>query len=36
MVTRKSKAEIERLLEKEKKRVKELEEQIGQMIETLK
>ncbi|HUQ02118.1 MAG TPA: protein kinase [Kofleriaceae bacterium] len=31
-----SKAEIERLLAKEKQRVKELEEQIGQMIETLK
>jgi hypothetical protein len=31
-----SKAEIERLLAKERQRVKELEEQIGQMIETLK
>ena len=31
-----SKQEVERLLDREKKRVKELEEQIGQMIETLK
>jgi len=31
-----SKAEIERLLARERTRVKELEEQIGQMIETLK
>jgi serine/threonine protein kinase len=31
-----AKSEIERLLEKERQRVKELEEQIGQMIETLK
>ena len=31
-----AKEEVERLLQKERKRVKELEEQIGQMIETLK
>ncbi|MBZ0236734.1 MAG: protein kinase [Deltaproteobacteria bacterium] len=31
-----AKEEVERLLQRERKRVKELEEQIGQMIETLK